>query len=321
MMSRTTATLCALLPLLLFAGGCGTGPSGATPQYHIGVSRQGLVVFVGVGAGGSDLYLLDPATGKVSPFTYTPDFEQTPAFDPTGKLVVYAASSDPGGPHHIFVQPTAGGPRRQLTTGNSTCDLGPHFSPDGKKLVFARASLNRPYSMGGYVWDNWDIYESDSAGKSLRRLTTGNYSQVEAPCFCSNSRVLFVGTTHVNSRYDIYGLDTTAVSTLPRKLTSGSTLGCSADGKRMVFSDDRADPFSYEIWIANVDGTQRKQLTHLRPYTISPVFDEHGKRILFLSDPARDNRPELWQIDVRTGRASRLCGSRTFLDPMGRGGP
>jgi Tol biopolymer transport system component len=314
MTGRQLVILCALPVVLFFAGGCGS----VNPPYHIGVSPQGLIVFVGVGEGGSDLYLLDSATGKVSRLTKTPDYEQTPAFDPTGKLVVYAASGDPGGPNHIFVQPVGGGLRRQLTTGSSTCDLGPHFSADGKQLVFARSSRNRPYSMGGYVRDNWDIYESDSAGKSLRRLTTQAYSGVEAPCFCSKNRVLFMGTTHMTSDFDIYGLDTTAVSSAPRKLTSGSSLGCSADGKRMVFSDDRQERYQYEIWIANVDGTQRKQLTHLRPYTTCPVFDEHGQRILFLSDPGRDNHSELWQIDLRTGHTSRLFGSGLFLDPMGR---
>jgi Tol biopolymer transport system component len=183
MTSKTLQVLSVLLAAILCIGGC--EDSGGTirggPQVSIDVSSNGLVVFSATGEGGSDLYLYDISTDKARCLARTPDNEQTPAFDPSGALIVCSASAQPGGSGHIYVRPVMGGAVRQVTFDNTVFDYGPRFSPDGSRIAFARARLHRPYSMGGSVWDNWDICVINANGTGLRRLTNEDYYEAYPP--------------------------------------------------------------------------------------------------------------------------------------------
>jgi Tol biopolymer transport system component len=107
----------------------------------------------------------------------------------------------------------------------------------------------------------------------------------------------------------------------PRVLTSGIAPYCCAKGDRITFVDDRAVPYEYEVWTSRTDGTQRKQITHLHSYIEHPVCAHKTKRILFLSDPSRNGRPELWQVDLTSGNTTRLADAGLFLHPENWGKP
>ena len=46
-----------------------------------------------------------------------------------------------------------------------------HVKADGTEIVFARAYRHRPYSMGGWTWDDWDVCVVQSNGTKVRRVT------------------------------------------------------------------------------------------------------------------------------------------------------
>jgi len=83
------------------------------------------------------------ATGPVkeskrSDFTNEPGAHAYPAFSPDGRQVAYSAhgiAQDDA--YHIYIRPSAGGPSRQVTTGDAS-DIAPVWSPNGATLAFSR---------------------------------------------------------------------------------------------------------------------------------------------------------------------------------------
>ncbi|MBW2200889.1 MAG: PD40 domain-containing protein [Deltaproteobacteria bacterium] len=83
------------------------------------------------------LVVLDMETGKAK--TVGSEF-MSPAWSPDNKLILALASWEDGWPKTMFVLPAEGGEQTELKLGDmlpKDCHLlQPHWSPDGKKIVF-----------------------------------------------------------------------------------------------------------------------------------------------------------------------------------------
>lgn len=132
------------------------------------------MVFNGAGQGGRDLYLLDLKTWHVTRVARTAKYEVDPVFSPNGKALVYAAGTPGDRADHLFVRSLnpPGAPPRQLTAGDVS-DASPSFSPNGSRIVFARAQR---YLFGGLmhgVWEDWSTWSLKLDGTDLRREIGG----------------------------------------------------------------------------------------------------------------------------------------------------
>lgn len=288
---------------------------GRPEKVEIGVSPQGLVVFSGAGTGDRDLYLLNMVSNRVSRLTKSTNYEATPAFSPDGKSVVYVAASTPTDATHIYVMSASGGTPIQLTSDPKAADCYPRFSSDGSKIVFSRAHRMRPYSMGGYIWDNWDIYVIDSNGKNPRRITNKSYQVVYSPVFCNKDKSIVYSIDQNNSN-SIMSVDITKASPAPKTITSGWGPDCLMNSGLLTFIDDKRTKYDYEVWTSSIDGKQRKQVTNLRSYTEYPLFIDKGQQIIFLLNPSVSGYPELWKVGRNGQNAKKVAGGNLFADPM-----
>src|SRR5258706_16407995 len=75
---------------------------------------------------------------------------------PTNVRVVF---SGPARGYRLLLATLPNGKSRELTPDHPECFV-PHFTPDGKTIVFLRR--------------DGDVYRVDADGKNLRRLTEGN---------------------------------------------------------------------------------------------------------------------------------------------------
>lgn len=319
---RFSLYLSAIVIIGLLVNGCNSGDSSSGSAavdipYGIDVAPNGNIVFVGVGTGGTDLYILEPKTGKVSAITRSEDYEYGPAFDRNGLRVVYGASKTPLGEYHIMVIPASGGRPIQLTTAPGS-DFSPRFSRDGKKITFSRSASSHSYAMGGgNKLDTWEMYVMNSDGKNLRQVTNGRYYEAHNPDFCdSDTKIVF--NTWDNKGYSLYAVDITAKSTSPVYVTDcGYESSCSPDGKSVVCSSDKAVAFHEEVHIVDLSSKKDRQLTHLNSRVTCPVFTKDGKRILFLCDPdPRYSRPDLWVVNVDGTNAHKIADNSLFLQPL-----
>lgn len=294
------------------------------------------ITFAGDRDGPGDIYVMNADGSTVTRLTKTKGFKGFPAFSPDGKHIAFAAEpADDKERLQIYVM-NADGTGVTRLTHNKLSDFKPSYSPDGKRIVFLRAHLYRDYSMGGHVWDRLDIYVMNADGTNERRVTHGNYYMtMDAPHFSHDGKQIVSGADlnihgesyHKNHEIFVVGADGKSP---PHRLTSGPRLKTPAppfpwrsgepvfspNEKKIAFISDRSTAYSYDVWIMNVDGTSPQRLTihtsnnYNYNYNMSPSFAPDGKSIIFLSDPAREGRFELWRVDV-DGKNPRLVAPKT----------
>ena len=279
------------------------------------------IIFVGIEQGRHNLYLLDLSTKHVTRLTSTEDIEGSPKFSPDGKSYIYTSSSGKMKPAHVFIQTLDGKIKKQITTGETSDDNFPAFSPDGSHIVFARASWHRPYSMGGMVWDNWNLYTIDENGNNLLPITNLNYYQLDPPTFSKDGKqILFSAITHSQQGIttDIYTVDKSALHA-PTSITHTgkcSFPSYSPDGGNIVFVSDSENEYWYDILIMNTSGKNASSLkvTARSAYNQQPHYTPDGNHILFLGtpDPSLGNRFNLYQVGINGGDLRMLADSRLF---------
>jgi Tol biopolymer transport system component len=290
------------------------------------------VVFV---AADGNLYLLHMRSLQVQQLTKAKAKQFTPAFSPDGKSIAYAAAEADTKGKALFVRSLDGKQVRQLTDDANVSDFGPSYSPDGSKIVFGRAHRHRPYSMGGWTWDNYDVYTMNRDGSQLRRITQQNYYQISQPRFSRDGKsVIYSASVRRVMRGTITtGFQADAKGSQPPKPlakdapTDGkyaawvSRPAVSPDGNSIAFFSDRADPFRYDLYVMNGDGTNPRPLgiTKISHYNDKAVFTPDGKSVLFLAgtESGAGNRPiySLWQVNTDGSKPRRIADSGLFTDP------
>lgn len=287
-------------------------------SFHIAYDgRQ--IVFAANGRGRQDIYTLDLSSYRVARVANTSAYESHPSFSPDGRWIIFSATPTLNEPAHLFVSSPDGTHCRQLTSGESGFDSYPSFSKDGSQIVFARASLHRPYSMGGWVWDDWDLWVINSDGSGIKRLTQAKYRQVSTPRFLADSKQVIYSANSGPKDFQIYTIEVANPDSM-KLLTAGYAPCPSPDGKHIVFISDRVKAFDFELWLMKPDGGSQNQITSTEKYKMNPVFTPDGGHILFLSFPKRlnnaGNRYDLLEVD-KDGKNLRMIADSTLFDaPM-----
>ncbi len=336
-MTRRLLPLGALVVTCLgFSVGCFTAASNQVEHANVAidVSPDGSrVVFSSADA---DLFLLQLDKQDVRRLTDTAAKETSPAFSPDGLFLVHAADKEGGKGTFIFARSLDGQRVQQLTSDSDVSDSLPQYSPDGSQIVFARAHLYRPYSMGGWTWDQWDVYVMDADGGNLRRLTQKGHYGINKVLFSRDGQTVFYsGETargaFVDSTVTLF--EVSAVDPVsPKLVTSKPKPGgehyawacdpaLSPDGKHFVFISDRDTPYHYDLILMDRQNGHSRSLaaTEISRYNQDPVITPDGKRILFLAGTEwnASSRPifSLWSMDIDGGNAKQVADSGLFTDP------
>jgi Tol biopolymer transport system component len=156
----------------------------------------------------------------------------------------------------------------------------------------------------GYVWPigHLEIYTSKTDGTDLQQLTDNGAYNAEGTLSPDGKTIIFTSTR--DGDLDLYTMNTDGTNV--RRITSrvGYDGGAffSPDGKLIVWragypatAADTADyrnlfgqrlvrPSRVELWVANADGSNPRQITHLGGANFAPFFHPDGKRIIFSSN-------------------------------------
>src|SRR5207237_1212952 len=96
----------------------------------------------------------------------------------------------------------------------------------------------------------------------------------------------------------------------------------SSDGTRIAFFSDRANPYHYDVFIMNRDGTGSKPLgvTTISAYNGNAVITPDGRRVLFLAgtETGAGTRAiySLWQVNADGKDPRLLADSGLFTNPL-----
>lgn len=194
--------------------------------------------------------------------------------------------------------------------GRTTCS---YLMPDKKHVLYATTQYGSdtcpiPPKRGEtkhYVWPVYDSYEivvADLDGKIVKRLTNRAGYDAEATISPKGDKIVF--TSDRNGDLDLYtmNIDGSDVRQITHQLGYDGGAWFSRDGKKIVWRASRPTkaedvklykdllakglvmPTQMEVFTANADGSDQKQITEFGKANWAPNFTPDGKHIIFASN-------------------------------------
>ncbi len=267
-------------------------------------------------------------------------------FSTDGKQLVFQSKRDGRGCDQIYSMKTDGSNLKMVsnTEGRTTCA---YFFRGGKKVLYASTFANKkecpvePDRSKGYVWPvyaEYEIYTSSPDGKNIKNLTNTPGYDAEATVSPDGKKIIF--TSERDGDLDLYTMDTNGrnIKRLTSELGYDGGAFFSPDSKQVVYrrsnpqsaeeksryksllSEHLVVPTVLEIWVMNVDGSNKRQVTNIASGSFAPFFTPDGKRIIFCTnyfDPEKGNRRrqpnfDLVLINVDGTGIERVTFNETF---------
>ena len=227
--------------------------------------------------------------------------------------------------------------------GRTTCA---YFTwPEAERILYSSTHLAGPECppspdhSQGYVWPVFGSYEifvtsADGANGdgALVRLTDNDAYDAEATVCPADGSIVF--TSDRDGDLELYRMDADGGNVKRLTDTPGYDGGAffSADCSKIVWRASRpregeeledyrrlleqhlVRPGKLEIWVADADGSEPRQVTYLDAASFAPYFYPSGERIVFSSNYGNDSPREfdLWAVDVQGTRLERITHSEGF---------
>ena len=225
--------------------------------------------------------------------------------------------------------------------GRTTC---PFFTKDGKHIIYASTHLGsdscppvpdrRKYG-NKYIWplyESFDIFMADLNGKIVKQLTNAKGYDAEATLSPDGKKMIY--TSDKDGDIELYIMD--LQSGKEKRITSmkGYDGGAwfSPDGKKLIWRASRpktADevkeyddllkenlvaPTNMEVWVANADGSNARQVTNFGQANWAPAYMPDSKRIIFASNHEykRGFPFNLYTINENGGDLKKISRDRGF---------
>ncbi len=201
----------------------------------------------------------------------------------SGKI---AFSSTRDGNAEIYVMDDDGSNQRRVTV-HPGVDEYPAWSPDGKKIAFVsnRNNVNKDHSQ---------IWVIDADGKNPIRLTDGLLDTY--PDWSPDGTKILYDAYLVPEHHDlapggITVMDADGKNKRLLKKAGGLHPSWSPDGKRIAFIAGRNGGEDHHIYVMDIDGRNRMQLTHDFVHKRLPSWSPDGKRIAYVGNNV------IWVVD------------------------
>jgi TolB protein len=273
-------------------------------------------------------------------------------FSPDGRRLIFQRQErGDAGCDQQYVMSVDGTGLRRVSNGLGRTTCG-YFSHGGRRILYSStfeaspACPTPPDRSQGYVWPlgAFEIYSARADGSDLRRLTTNDAYDAEATVSPDGKRVVFTSTRNGDIELYTMNVDGTDVRRVTHRVGYDGGAFFSPDGKSIVWRamypetpSDTADyrrllaqrlvrPSRLELWVANADGSEARQVTRLGAATFAPFFHPDGRRIIFASnqpDP-RSRNFDLYLVNLDGSGLERVTTSSEFdgfpmFSPDGRG--
>jgi Tol biopolymer transport system component len=249
---------------------------------------------------------------KKNPERLSPIFFTGPSWSPDGKIIAATVATIGGRSRVVGFSPTDGS-EKDLSTESWPFSGRVQWLPDMTGLLVIAGDTVAAAQV-------WIMNYPDGR---VRRVTNdlGTY---RALGLTQNGKTLTtVQAQGLVNLWMVPGADATKAIRLPTGNISfyssaGNNLSWAPDGKRIVFVSNEGG--SADIWTANPDGTDRKQLTSNGGLNFSPVVSADGRYIVFVS--LRNGKKNLWRMNFDSSNpiplTSGLADSYPSLSPDGR---
>ncbi|MGH9360918.1 MAG: TolB family protein, partial [Thermoanaerobaculia bacterium] len=262
-------------------------------------------------------------------------------WSPDGRELIFQARALTAGCDRIFRLPldTAAPVPVSSGEGRTTCS---YFTADGKRILYSSTHLvggpacpPPPDRSLGYVWPIYPSYEillAQPDGSAPVRLTENDAYDAEATVCPKDGSIVFTSTR--DGDLELYRMDPGGGKVERLTQAPGYDGGAffSPDCSRIVWRASRpregeelddyrrllgqglVRPGKLELWVADADGSDARQLTYLGAASFAPSFFPSGERVIFSSnagDP-KGREFDLWAIDSDGSGLERITWTPGF---------
>jgi Tol biopolymer transport system component len=195
--------------------------------------------------------------------------------------------------------------------GRTTCGA---FTKDGKHIIYASTHLgsgdcppvpDRAKYGNKYIWplyNSYDIFMADLNGKIVKQLTKSKGYDAEATLSPDGKKMLYTSTKDGDIDMYVMDLKTGKEKKVTNLLGYDGGGWFSPDGKKIIWRASRPKteaeikeykellaqglvaPTNMEVWVANADGSNAKQVSSFGQANWAPAYMPDNKRIIFASN-------------------------------------
>lgn len=237
-----------------------------------------------------------------------------------GKHIIFQRTNPKEGINcdQIFIGKLPTSPNEQFTykmvssgKGRTTCAF---FLPDGKNFIYASThkgadtcppTPDRKKYGNRYIWplyNSYDIFMADLNGKIVKQLTTAKGYDAEATLSPDGKKMIYCSDKDGDLELYIMDLASGKEKRITRMLGYDGGAWFSPDGKKIVWrasrpktdaeikeykellADGMVAPTNMEVWVADADGSNARQITNLAQANWAPNFTPDSKHIIFCSN-------------------------------------
>lgn len=256
-----------------------------------------------------------------------------------GKQLVFQSTREGVECDQIFTMKVDGSEVRRVSNGEgrTTCA---YFLPAGDRIVYASTHLGgkacppKPDFRRGYVWPiyhSYDIFSAKPDGSDVKRLTATEGYDAEATVG-PDGRIVFTSVRDGDMELYSMNADGSDVKRLTNSVGPDGGAFFSKDGKMIVWrgkhltdpeelaeyktllKDGLWRPTDLEIFVANADGTNVRQVTNFKGSSFAPFLHPDGKRLIFSSnmDDPKGRNFDLYLVNLDGTGLERVTFNDTF---------
>lgn len=256
-----------------------------------------------------DLWTVEPDASDPTNLTAAPGCDFDGAWSPDGTKVTFGSNRD--GDFDIYVMDADGGGVTRLTNWPSL-ESYPVWSPNGSRIAF----------LSDRSRDGTEIVVMRADGSSKKVVASVRGSAWEPSWSPRGAKLLFTlershrGYYNTDDNEDIYLTNLRTGRTRPLIATPQSefTPAWSPDGERIVFAAAWCADCWGDIFIADADGSNVRQITRFRDaFTWNPAWSPDGRWIAFASNHGDNGTWTNWDLFIMDPKGGKL--RRLLLKP------
>lgn len=257
----------------------------------------------------------------------------------SGDRLIFQTNKQPYKCDQIEVMAASGQGKSALVStgkGRTTCA---YYLKGDREILYASTHEagpecpTPPDNSKGYLWGlfDYDIYKAKPDGSDVKTLAAAPGYDAEATVCPVDGSIIFTSTR--SGDLELWRMDADGGNLRQLTHSPGYDGGAffSADCSKIVWRASRptgkdldqynellqqklVKPTKMDIWVANADGTEARQVTYLPGASFAPYFFPDGKRILFSSNFVNPRGPEfdIYAIDIDGTHLERITHAAGF---------